>query len=216
MAKTKGTFALDLTGQQFGRWTVLTKAKQKGSFGEIYWNCLCECGSRRTVTAQSLRNGKSKSCGCYSRDRTRTHGMESTQIYNTWAQMLARCNNPNAINFHLYGGRGIRVCERWHRFEEFYADMGDRPEGCQLDRINNDGDYQPGNVRWASLREQNRNRRSTILLVWRGKQYPLPELAEMHGISRRKLAERLRKGFSLNEALKNVRFSRWNKPKRVK
>lgn len=213
MAKTR-EHALDLRGQKFGRWTVLRKDKTKGLRGEIYWLCRCQCGVRKPVLANTLRNGRSISCGCYSRDRTRVHGMEGTAIYNTWAQMVGRCHNPNATSYPHYGARGIRVCERWRDFKNFYADMGDKPDGKTLDRLDGGGNYEPGNVRWATPKEQNRNKPRAVMVEWGGKTVTLAELAEQHGISRKKVRARMLLGASLEDALKNVRYGRWNRVKK--
>lgn len=130
--------------------------------------CRCVCGNEVTVFLSNLRRGQTKSCGCLRREITSsnrmTHGEtigKMSSEYATWKSMRARCQNPNDNDFQYYGGRGINVCRRWQKFENFLADMGRRPSPeLSIDRINNDGDYEPGNCRWATPTEQSRNRRS--------------------------------------------------------
>ena len=209
MAKIKETFRLDLHGQRFGHWIVLQKHCEKDRFGNIYWLCKCDCGSKKVVIARSLRRGVSKSCGCYNREVHTRHGKGSAPIYNIWTQMLARCNNPKATSYHNYGARGIKVCKRWHSFENFYADMGDNPEDKTLNRINMDGDYSPSNCNWASWKEQNRNTRRTTFVRWNGKLMSTAELAEISGLRRKLVLERIRRGLSVKAATSKQRHGRW-------
>lgn len=162
---------IDLTGQKFGRLTVLYES-EKLSNGRRMWVCSCDCGTTTNpVDGNSLRQGRSKSCGCLRKEAVRktgkankTHGMSTTKIHGVWAGMKARCDNPNTKYFAEYGGRGIRVCELWHDdFLEFYGYVSRLPHygepGYSLDRIDNNGNYEPGNVRWATAKEQQNNKR---------------------------------------------------------
>ena len=144
---------IDMTGEKYGKLKVLQQSCID-SRGEMRWLCKCDCGNETFVGGRNLRRGLIKSCGC---QKNASHGKYYTPTYKTWANVKSRCTNPNDDAYHLYGGKGITLCDRWMSFENFYNDMGDRPDGMTLDRIDNDKGYEPLNCRWATIEQQRRN-----------------------------------------------------------
>jgi hypothetical protein len=146
-------------GDKFGRWTVL-------SFDKKVALCRCDCGVVKNVNNQNLKIGSTKSCGCFRSELLTTHGKSRSRAYKAWAGMKDRCYNKNNQYFHVYGGAGISVCERWLTgFDMFYQDMGDPPDGMSIDRINNKGNYEPSNCKWSSGSEQSRNTNHAKLTI---------------------------------------------------
>jgi len=162
---------LDLHGVVFSRLTAIKKVG-KDAHGNLLWLCRCSCGNERTVICDNLRRGLTKSCGCLHREMVAiraatfrlTHGHARKGLisptWRSWHCMVLRCKYPSARNYKYYGGRGITVCDRWREsFINFLSDMGERPQGKSIDRINTDGNYEPTNCRWATAKEQVANRR---------------------------------------------------------
>lgn len=204
--KPNGRF-IDITGQKFGRLCVLGLAG-RSERGQIVWNCACDCGNRKTTEGVNLRSGSTKSCGCLKRelarkagDRTRTHGLTNTSAFKLWSSMIMRCTNPNDKSFPRYGGRGIKVCERWMKFENFLADMGDRPNGLTLDRIDNSGIYEPSNCRWATATEQSRNKRNNRVIAISGRSQCLTDWAKEVGVNEVTVQSRLARGWTDFDAI---------------
>ena len=189
--------ANDLSGQVFGRWTVLKMTGRSGNkpTGQSLWHCRCECGrEKQAVLYGALTTGGSRSCGCLRKEERaakRTGRFENLDLYSVWQSMKTRCQNQRHASFRNYGARGIEICERWESFQNFLADVGKRPEGMTLERINNDGNYEPGNCRWASRLEQGRNKRTNQRVVWKGLDMTLTELARLENVAFHSLRNRI-------------------------
>lgn len=190
---------IDHTGKRFGRLLVLGKVPGLGSL----WNCLCDCGVNAVSRAGALVRGARTSCGCLHMEKLTKHRMCFTPTYSSWTAMLKRCYNKNHQAYSKYGGAGVTVTERWHTFTEFYADVGERPDGTTLDRFPNQrGNYEPGNVRWATCKQQNRNRTNTSMLTFNGETLPIFEWSEIKNIRYGTLLQRLNHSrMSIEEAL---------------
>lgn len=200
-------------GDTFDRLTVLEKLPYERSSGkDVFFMCRCSCGALRKVGCHSLSSGKAKSCGCLSRDRianqSRKHGLAKRGAlhpeYHIWSQMRDRCGNPDHKQWKNYGGRGITVCERWHEFANFIADMGKRPAGMSLDRKDNSAGYSRENCRWATTSQQSRNTRSNRMLEFNGTKKCLVDWATDLGINPSSLHERLSK-WPIDRALSTPR-----------
>ena len=201
---------VDLSNQKFGRLTVFAPTKKRGSGGSVFWFCICECGNQKNISGTSLRNGQTKSCGCLFKEVARnkgfnrkTHGMACTRVYSIWSNMKSRCYSTTNKKYHLYGGRGIVVCDRWKdSFENFYADMGEPPLDCSLDRINVNGNYEKENCRWATQKEQQNNRRDNVIITVGEKPMTMTEYCEKHNLNSDKVQQRLKRGWTQEQAVK--------------
>lgn len=195
--------AHDLKGQTFGRLTVRDRAENKRS--DRTWLCVCSCGNTHIATSTNLVRGITKSCGCLRGDTLKAlrtfHGLSHTKIHDAWSRMLQRCQNPNHEYYSYYGGRGIKVCDRWLEFQNFKADMGEPKKGMSLERLDNNLGYEPGNCVWATPKQQARNRRSNRIVLFRGKEAPLIEHCEDMGLAHATVSARLKRGWSLGDAL---------------
>ena len=193
-----GPQAQDITGMQYGRLRVIHPVRRPNG-GKLEWLALCDCGRYTIQRGTDLRRGLSRSCGCLQREltsrRRRQHGMADSPEYKTWSDIRNRCQNPNSQRYPQYGARGIEVCSRWQdSFEAFYADMGPRPDGCSLDRVDNNGPYSPENCRWAGAITQANNKRSNLRVRWFGITQTLAEWARVLDVPYRTLQSRYRRG----------------------
>ncbi len=200
----------EMKGAKFGRLVAeecLGRIKRK-----TIWRCRCDCGELVQVEQFNLRKGNVRSCGCYRRERAvetnTTHGWASHRICIVWHGMIARCTNPKSDSFEHYGGRGISVCERWKEsLQAFIDDMGLPPsKRHSIDRVDNSGNYEPGNCRWSLPYEQARNTRRTRNITFRGKTQCMKDWADELGINYDCLIGRLRRGWTPEEALSGGRF----------
>ena len=193
-------------GEVFGRLTVVREARHGSRKGRRYL-CVCDCGAETIINGSQLRVGHTTSCGCarnaWPVGHRATHRASKTREYNVWVKVKQRCLNAQCRDYQYYGGRGIRVCDRWRdSFEAFLGDMGHRPsEAHSLDRINNDGHYEPGNVRWATRSEQMRNSRRANLITFNGETHPLGVWAKRVGVTHQTLSMRLHHGWPIERAI---------------
>ena len=203
---------IDLTGQKHGKLTVI---RRNGISKDRYikWLCQCECGKQTIVRGESLKNGNTKSCGCLQKELLKLnpnslkHGQSSdgiSRIYKTWENMIERCTNPNHKQYKDYGGRGIKVCEAWIKFNGFFKDMGEKPNGLTLDRINNNGDYCKENCKWSTSKEQARNKTNNILITIDGITKCLAGWCEIYRLNYHTVCWRLNNGWTPEEALEII------------
>ena len=194
----------DLTGRVFGRLVVIALIRNRR------WLVRCECETEFQIVTSRLVSGHVKSCGCLSRDlflevakcpSRSTHGKSYSPTYTTWKMMLQRTMNPKDPSWHKYGGRGIKVCERWLTFENFLADMCERPEGTTIEREDNNGNYEPDNCKWATSKEQANNTRQNVVIEFQGQRKTLAQWVETTGLSRKALDWRLNAGWGVERML---------------
>ncbi len=191
----------DLSGRVFGRLSVVSEAERSES-GLRHWICVCQCGNKATISHRSLKSGNSRSCGCLRKETTSgrltTHGQscrgEKTRIYKIWSGMIARCSIESATGYQNYGGRGIRVCDRWNDFQRFYEDMGEPPSPKHsIDRVDVNGDYSKENCRWSTVECQASNKRNNRYIEHGGKRMTVTAWAKSLGIALATLLEALEK-----------------------
>lgn len=198
----------NLSGQRFGRLLAIGPIARRKN-GHTVYLCGCDCGHERRVTCSNLKSGHSTSCGCYQLEMVSaansTHGRSKTKLYSVWMQMRQRCYLKSAHNYKWYGGRGIKVCERWASFENFVSDMGSCPPGYSIDRIDVDGDYEPSNCRWVSSYAQAQNTRQVRLVSFNGQTQSISEWERDLGWSPDTLGKRLRRGMSVSDAMRTPR-----------
>jgi len=196
----------DLNGQKFNRWTVLSFAYIKE--GKAWWNCKCDCGTERVIMGTSIVTGGSQSCGCarvdFATENNTTHGLSKHPVYSVWRHIHSRCRGYNPNDIPCYVDKGITVCERWsgpEGFVNFLKDMGERPEGTQIDRIDNSKGYSSENCRWVTCKENQRNRGTNRNITFNGKTQCMSAWSEELGMYKGTIRERLERGWSEERAL---------------
>lgn len=191
---------LNLVGQKFNRLTVLSEHTTRSKWGAVKHLCKCDCGKEVIVSGTNLKSGNTKSCGCYAIEKiterghnNATHRKSRNKIYKVYYTMIRRCYNPKCERYTIYGKKGIKVCYRWlESFENFYKDMGDRPnDNYSLERINNEGDYCPENCRWATLEEQANNKRTNHIIEYKGLKYTMANFCKLTGMKYELLHSRI-------------------------
>lgn len=195
---------IDMTGKKFGRLTVLKRGPNTRA-GKVAWECLCECGAHTIVDSSSLVSGNTRSCGCLRNDlieqRMKEKGYTSNErraLKDVWRMMLKRCENPACNSYHNYGARGIKVCPEWHSQAAFrdWAIHNGYQKGLDLDRVDNNGNYEPSNCRWVTRAENMNNTRKTIFLEYQGQLLPIADIAKLIGVTKGCLYQRLTAGVS--------------------
>ncbi len=192
--------AFDIVGQRFGQWVVLVRVESTKSRQHRFL-CQCDCGVQGVVQSADLRSGRSQSCGHSHQQAKRG---QRTAAYRVWGDMRQRCDNPKHKKYPDYGGRGISYCDRWNSFESFVSDMGHPPPGLSLDRIDNDGNYEPDNCRWADIVTQNNNqrlRKNSVLVEYNGKIQSVYRWEMEFGLGKEVLRWRIRNGWPIEMAL---------------
>jgi hypothetical protein len=194
-----------IPGSKYNSWTVLGTSLLHHSGGNTFWHCQCDCGVVKNVSASRVVNGKSKSCGCYRRRKGQNikHGLKNHPLYSKWNNMKGRCYNPSYHNYPDYGGRGIIVCDRWlNSFKDFYDDVVEGwAHGLHLGRIDNNGNYEPGNWKWDTPIESAGNKRNTMYVCHDGRTHTVAEWARRLLLKADTIRNRIRKGKSGKEAL---------------
>lgn len=209
----------EMIGKRFGRWVVISRSLVQPNIKNraSYWNCQCDCGVTRSVVGHGLRSGQSKSCGCLKVEKATLaktkHGRNGSREHSIWRSMLTRCYNPEHISFPRYGAVGKVVCERWHEFLNFYADMGPCPSPKHtLERINNDLGYSPENCKWATREEQMRNTPRTMSITFNGETHCAKDWSLLKGWPHYTVTQRICNGWTEEEAL-TVPFGHWRPSK---
>lgn len=191
-------------GERYNRLTILKESAQRGY--RRHFLCRCICGTVKEVCLASMRSGAVKSCGCLVKERaqkTSVHGQWNKPIYGVWRDMIQRCTNPNIKNFHLYGGRGIKVCKGWMEAKSFidWAFANGYDSGLTIDRIDVNGDYSPENCRWVSVKVQQNNKRTNVVIEYKGVRRNLRQWSKITGTNHETLRRRLKEGWSVERAL---------------
>lgn len=179
---------INLKGKRFGRLFVTKEAKQRTRDAKVMWHCKCDCGSNSIVCGNQLRQGITRSCGCLRIDvlikNVRKHGKTETNTYRSWCSAKRRTTNKNNSDWKYYGGRGISMCKRWREsFQVFFEDMGECPSGMTLERIDNNGHYEPENCRWATRKEQANNARNNIIIKYKNRKFTMAQYCRLFDLN---------------------------------
>jgi hypothetical protein len=200
---------IDLTGNKYGRLTII-KRVENSKFLEAQWLCKCECGNTKIVKANNLKRGSTKSCGCLKKEQDcknimkTTHGKHNTRLYKIFYSMKERCYNENNINYHRYGGRGIKICDEWLKdFMNFYnwAMRNGYQNNLTIDRIDNDGNYEPNNCRWVTKKEQSNNTSRNRYVIYNGEKLTLSQFCEKYNMNRSTIYNRMERGWDIKKAI---------------
>jgi hypothetical protein len=204
MENKKGNRFKDLTNMRFGKLLALEPIK-KSYDTKYYWRCICDCGKEKIIMSSNLARGISTTCGCGKiklGEVTTKHGMTKTRIFKIWTGIRKRCNNPKCKSYKWYGGRGVKISDKWDNFIDFYNDMKEGyADDLSLDRINPNGNYEPGNCRWATSKIQNRNRRNNNVITYNNKSKTLAEWAELSGNNYTVINYRIKNGWDIEKAI---------------
>jgi hypothetical protein len=192
---------IDLTGKRFWRFIVI-KRVDNDKCGNLCWLCKCDCGMEKIVRSGDIKSGSIKSCGCLRKEKVTKHGHSNNKTYISWKRMIQRCTNPNDKDYHYYSGRNIKVCREWLKFENFLQDMGERPLRHTIERIDNNKGYYKSNCRWATRKQQQRNKCNNHLKTYNGKTQCLSAWSEEFAIPENILRGRIRRGWSMDKTLK--------------
>ena len=210
---------IDLTGERFGRLTVLERDTNQDQSRSVYWKCLCDCGNEVSVRSRSLRNGDTKSCGCLQQEtrsqtgkRNKKHECQDRKLQAIWRTMKHRCSSPKHNRYRNYGGKNIHVCEEWQDFDVFaqWALSHGYQHGLTIDRINVNSSYTPDNCRFVTSKEQANNKTTNKWVEYNGEKYTVAKLADKIGMKYTTLNERLRHGWSIDDAV-SIPVKPWNR-----
>ena len=208
---------IDLTGQRFGKLIVI-KYLYTDKYRRTIWLCQCDCGNLKAIPSVNLRKGITKSCGCYNNEKNLRHGQFGTRLYSTWSKMIERCHNKKYAQYKNYGERGIRVCDEWKNdFVAFYnwAMANGYKDNLTIDRIDNNGNYEPSNCRWATIQQQQNNRRNNRVFIINGEKLTMAEVARKYQINYKSLKTKMRKNIDILTAITELKDYYKKKNKRA-
>jgi len=194
---------INMVGKTYGKLLILEEVKERDSYGYILYKCKCSCGKEKIIRGHNIRSGNSLSCSCSRIQPNLKHNMSYTAEHNAWRSMKKRCKNKNDPRYEDYGGRGIKVCDRWiNSFENFFEDMGYKPsKSHSIERINNDGDYEPSNCIWADVKTQARNKRTSMKILYENKIIDIFLFSEIMNLSVSGAKKRIFRNYKLTDGI---------------